>query len=70
LNRGGENDNTAFGGAVEGVAVMTIDPAVSWSEVTAVVYGLVLEDRETEPAVAQRICSPGPTAWRKWPAVL
>ena len=29
-------------------AVMVVDPAVSWSEVAAVVYGLVLEGRETE----------------------
>lgn len=30
------------------VAVMTVEPAVSWSELAAVVYGLVLEGRETE----------------------
>jgi hypothetical protein len=30
------------------VAVIVVDPAVSWSEVAAVVYGLVLEGRETE----------------------
>lgn len=30
------------------VAVMVVDEAVSWSEVAAVVYGLVLEGRETE----------------------
>jgi hypothetical protein len=47
LIRGGDND-TAFGGADEGVAVMVIDPAVSWSELAAVIYGLVLEGRETE----------------------
>jgi hypothetical protein len=29
-------------------AVMVLDPSVSWSEVAAVVYGLVLEGRETE----------------------
>ncbi|MFE7799569.1 PucR family transcriptional regulator [Nocardia sp. NPDC057440] len=33
---------------IEGVAVMVVDPAVAWSEVAAVVYGLVLEGRETE----------------------
>ncbi|TDQ00435.1 PucR family transcriptional regulator [Labedaea rhizosphaerae] len=30
------------------VAVIIVDPAVSWSEVAAVVYGLVVEGRETE----------------------
>ncbi|TFV59088.1 PucR family transcriptional regulator [Mycobacterium sp. PS03-16] len=30
------------------VAVLTVDPEVSWSEIAAVVYGLVLEGRETE----------------------
>ncbi|HEY7596986.1 MAG TPA: helix-turn-helix domain-containing protein [Actinophytocola sp.] len=30
------------------VAVLVVDPAVAWSEVAAVVYGLVLEGRETE----------------------
>lgn len=29
-------------------AVLTVDPEVSWSEIAAVVYGLVLEGRETE----------------------
>ncbi|MFQ6396292.1 PucR family transcriptional regulator [Nocardia sp. KC 131] len=33
---------------LEGVAVLVVDPAVAWSEVAAVVYGLVLEGRETE----------------------
>ena len=47
LIRGGDND-TAYGGADEGVAVMVVDPAVSWSELAAVIYGLVLEGRETE----------------------
>ena len=47
LIRGGDDD-TAFGGADEGVAVMVLDPAVSWSELAAVIYGLVLEGRETE----------------------
>lgn len=31
-----------------GVAVMLVDPAVSWSELAGVVYGLVLEAQETE----------------------
>jgi hypothetical protein len=31
-----------------GVAVLAFDPAVSWSQVAGVVYGLVLEGRETE----------------------
>ena len=47
LIRGG-NDDTAFGGADEGVAVLVVDPAVSWSELAAVIYGLVMEGRETE----------------------
>ncbi len=47
LIRGGDND-IAFDGADEGVAVMVVDPAVSWSELAAVIYGLVLEGRETE----------------------
>ena len=47
LIRGGDSD-TAVGGADEGVAVMVVDPAVSWSELAAVIYGLVLEGRETE----------------------
>ena len=48
LIRGGDDDDTTFGGADEGVAVMVVDPAVSWSELAAVIYGLVLEGRETE----------------------
>jgi hypothetical protein len=47
LVRGGD-DEAAFGGADEGVAVMAIDPAVSWSELAAIIFGLVLEGRETE----------------------
>ncbi len=27
---------------------MVVDPAMSWSELAAVIYGLVLEGRETE----------------------
>ncbi|OBA81268.1 PucR family transcriptional regulator [Mycobacterium sp. 1164966.3] len=38
---------TTFDHETQG-AVMTLDGAVSWSEVAAVVYGLVLEGRETE----------------------
>jgi hypothetical protein len=41
-------DDSAFSGAAEGVAVMVVDPAMSWSELAAVIYGLVLEGRETE----------------------
>ena len=48
LIRGGDDDDTAFSGAAEGVAVMVVDPAMSWSELAAVIYGLVLEGRETE----------------------
>ena len=47
LVRGGE-DKTAFVGEGESLAVLVADPAVSWSELAAVVYGLVLEGRETE----------------------
>ena len=47
LIRGGDDDTT-FGGADEGVAVMVVDPAVSWSELAAIIYGLVMEGRETE----------------------
>lgn len=32
----------------EGIAVLLVDPALPWSELAAVVYGLVLEGRETE----------------------
>ncbi|QEN14341.1 PucR family transcriptional regulator [Mycolicibacterium sp. ELW1] len=47
LIRGGDDDTT-FGGADEGVAVMVVDPAVTWSELAAIIYGLVMEGRETE----------------------
>lgn len=33
---------------VDGLAVMVVDSAMSWSDIAAVVYGLVLEGRETE----------------------
>jgi hypothetical protein len=48
LIRGGDDDDAAFSGAAEGVAVMVVDPAMSWSDLAAVIYGLVLEGRETE----------------------
>lgn len=35
-------------GEDRGVAVLVVDPAVSWSQLAGVVYGLVLEGRETE----------------------
>ncbi|HEY8371293.1 MAG TPA: helix-turn-helix domain-containing protein [Pseudonocardiaceae bacterium] len=38
----------AAAGESAGVAVMLVDPVVSWSELAPVVYGLVLEGRETE----------------------
>ena len=50
LLRGGEEhlaDAIAVGEA-EGVAVMLAEPALSWSQLAGVVYGLVLEGRETE----------------------
>ena len=42
------DDDTTFGGADEGVAVMVVDPDVTWSELAALIYGLVMEGRETE----------------------
>ncbi|WP_396928147.1 PucR family transcriptional regulator [Mycolicibacterium sp.] len=48
LIRDDDEDDTAFSGAAEGVAVMVVDAAMSWSELSAVIYGLVLEGRETE----------------------
>jgi hypothetical protein len=48
LLRDDDGDDTVFTGMVEGVAVMVVDPSVTWSELSAVVYGLVLEGRETE----------------------
>lgn len=50
LVRGGadaEEEAAAIGDG-GGVAVMVVDPAVSWSQLAGVVYGLVLEGRETE----------------------
>ena len=41
-------DETTFAEMNRGVAVMAVDATVSWSELAAVVYGLVLEGRETE----------------------
>lgn len=48
LVHAGDDDDTTFSGADEGVAVMVVDPAVTWSELAAIVYGLVMEGRETE----------------------
>lgn len=43
------DDGTAdFAASPGDPAVMTVDPEVSWSELAAVVFGLVLEGRETE----------------------
>ncbi len=47
LMRGGEEQIT-FDADAEVGAVMVVDDALSWSELAAVVYGLVLEGRETE----------------------
>ena len=50
LVRGGadvEREATALGDD-KGLAVLVVDPAVSWSQLAGVVYGLVLEGRETE----------------------
>ena len=43
-----DDGTTVFADASEDPAVLTVDPAVSWSELAAVVFGLVLEGRETE----------------------
>ncbi len=45
--RGGEEPIT-FDGDAEVGAVIVVDKALSWSELAAVVYGLVFEGRETE----------------------
>src|SRR6476646_12281701 len=42
------HDDTASPCSAEGVAVMVVEPAMAWSELAAVIYGLVLEGRETE----------------------
>lgn len=42
------DDGTAETLDAEGVAVLAVDAAVPWSELAAVVYGLVIEGRETE----------------------
>ncbi|MFC6094008.1 PucR family transcriptional regulator [Saccharothrix lopnurensis] len=44
---GAEAEGVALGES-EGVAVLVVEPAVSWSRLAGVVYGLVLEGRETE----------------------
>ena len=41
-------DGDDTGADPDGIAVMTVDPEVSWSDLAAAVYGLVLEGRETE----------------------
>lgn len=44
-----EPDETVLAGARErGIAVLTVDTSISWSQLAAVVYGLVLEGTETE----------------------
>jgi PucR C-terminal helix-turn-helix domain len=50
LLRGGDEAarEAAAADGSAGAAVMVVDPAVSWSELAGVVYGLVLEGRETE----------------------
>lgn len=44
----GSEDELAFVDTDAAVAVLIVEPAVAWSELAAVVYGLVLEGRETE----------------------
>ncbi|GAB7069808.1 helix-turn-helix domain-containing protein [Mycobacterium hodleri] len=43
-----DDGSTTLAAPVAGVAVLVVEPAVRWSELAAVVYGLVLEGRETE----------------------
>lgn len=40
--------DTDLAGAPEHIAMLRVDPAIPWSEMAGVVYGLVLEGRETE----------------------
>jgi hypothetical protein len=42
-----DGQEVTFEGAPEALAIMAVDAAMAWSEVAAVVYGLVLEGRET-----------------------
>lgn len=44
----GDVAGVARAAGVDGTAVLAVDAAVPWSELAAVVYGLVLEGRETE----------------------
>jgi len=44
----GDGQKVNFDGAPEALAIMVVDEKMAWSEVAAVVYGLVLEGRETE----------------------
>jgi PucR C-terminal helix-turn-helix domain len=43
-----ESEEVTLDGAPEGLAIMVVDEEMAWSDVAAVVYGLVLEGRETE----------------------
>ncbi|MHA0288826.1 PucR family transcriptional regulator [Mycobacterium sp. C3-094] len=47
LTRPDPDDTTGYDDT-DGLAVLVVDPAVPWSDVAAIVYGLVLEGRETE----------------------
>lgn len=44
----GHGQEVTFAGASDDLAIMVVDEEMAWSEVAAVVYGLVLEGRETE----------------------
>ncbi len=44
----GDSSTVTVEGVSDRVAVLVVDPSMSWSELAAVVYGLVLEGRETE----------------------
>lgn len=49
IRTGTAPDEDALAEASElGVAVLTVEPSMSWSQLAAVVYGLVLEGQETE----------------------
>ena len=58
-----DDEHTTIVAEGERIALMVVDPAVSWSELPAIIHGLVLEGRETESGCGPTDLSPGPTAW-------
>ena len=69
LIRGDDDDDTVFADAADGVAVMVVDPAMSWSELAAVVHGLVLEVARPDPPWPNGSLRIGRQFGRKLPAV-